>query len=73
MADSGVYYRSEDGELLDRIVWRHYGRQNDRLVARVLDANPRLADHGPKLPAGVRILLPDFPAPVPVEAARLWT
>jgi len=65
-------YRTRDDDVLDRICWRHYGRE-DALV-RVLDANPGLADRGPVLPAGLVIELPELPdagadADAPV---RLW-
>jgi phage tail protein X len=73
MAGSAAYFRSENGDTVDRIVWAHYGRTSPRLVERVLDANPGLGDHGPVLPVGVRILLPVFDDPSQVEAVRLWT
>jgi phage tail protein X len=73
MADFAAYYHSKDGDSVDGVVWRHYGRQNDRLVERVLEANPGLADLGPILSAGVRIALPAFPDPAPIDAVRLWT
>lgn len=68
-----VYYRSKQGEVLDEIVWRHYGRQDQGLVVRVLEANRNLADSGVVLPEGTRIALPavDLAAPEPV--IRLWS
>lgn len=73
MVDSVAYLHSESGDSVDRIVWAHYGRTSSRLVERVLEANPGLADRGPVLPAGVRILLPVFDDPARVETVRLWT
>lgn len=67
-----LYYRSEAGDVIDRVVWRHYGRQNDRLVERVVDANPGLADFGPSLPEGIRVALPEFPEPGSTASVRLW-
>ncbi|MFB9149513.1 tail protein X [Roseovarius ramblicola] len=67
-----LYYRSRDGDVVDRVVWQHYGRQNDGLVEAVLEANPGLADLGPVLPAGIRIALPDIPEPEGAASVRLW-
>ena len=49
--------RSVQGDTVDAVVWRHYGRTAG-LVERVLDANPGLADLGPVLPGGTLINLP---------------
>lgn len=65
-------YRTRAGDVLDELCWRHYDRRAGA-VETVLKANPGLADHGPILPAGLRIDLPDLsakrPAPAPVQ---LW-
>ena len=65
-------YRTREADVLDRLCWRHYGRES--AVVQVLEANPGLADRGPILPAGLVIELPDLPdagtaARPPV---RLW-
>jgi len=73
MADYAAYFRSENGDTVDRIVWSHYGRTAPRLVELVLDSNRGLADHGPVLPAGVLVKLPVVEDPDPVGAVRLWT
>lgn len=73
MADFAAYFHSENGDTVDRIVWAHYGRTSPRIVERVLEANPGLAELGPVLPVGVRIRLPVFEDPAAVEAVRLWT
>lgn len=63
---------SEEGETVDRLVWRIFGRQDGRLVELTLDLNTGLASAGPILPDGLRVLLPDEPA-VPERAmVRLW-
>ena len=59
--DGSAHYRSQAGDVLDHICWRHYGREAP--VAAVLAANPGLAAHGPVLPAGIVIALPPLPAP----------
>ncbi|WPY95588.1 tail protein X [Limimaricola variabilis] len=72
MAAGVKSYRSSEGDVVDRVVWGHYGRQDGRLVERVLEANPGLADYGPILPAGVLITLPAEPGPSQAETVRLW-
>ena len=65
-------YISREGDVVDEIAWRYYGTHQGRAVERLLDANPGLADHGPILPAGVLLVLPDLPAPVAVQGVKLW-
>lgn len=64
--------RSVDGDVLDELCWRHYGRED--AVPAVLAANPGLADAaGPVLEAGVSIVLPELPpAPELEGAVQLW-
>lgn len=66
------FYRSKAGDTADSIAWDVYGRQNARLVEGLLEANVRLADRGPILPAGLLIQIPDAPDPAPVQGVRLW-
>ena len=62
---------SAEGETLDEIAWRRYGRPD--AVPAVLAANPGLADAKPVLPKGELVALPDLPAPdLAMPAARLW-
>ena len=73
MAVSVLSYRSRQGDTVDLIVWRHYGRQDGRLVEKVLDANPGLADLGLLLPLGTEVVLPAIEEETgAVEVARLW-
>lgn len=66
-------YRTRDGDVIDEIVWRHYGVVNADMVRQVFAANPRLADHGAVLPAGVAIVLPDIQQPAAeVAGLSLW-
>ena len=64
-------YTTRDGDMLDWICWRHYGR-TDGTVEAVLEANPGLADLGPVLPLGTEVLLPDLPDPTETPLVRLW-
>ncbi|MBR3940364.1 MAG: tail protein X, partial [Bacteroidales bacterium] len=43
-------YISKDGETLDYIVWRHYGK-TDGILEQVLTQNRHLAKYGAILPA----------------------
>ncbi|PWC81242.1 tail protein X [Azospirillum sp. TSH64] len=64
-------YRTSDGDEVDWICWRHYGRTAGTVEA-VLAANPDLADHGPKLPGGLLIELPELAEPERQRLIRLW-
>ena len=67
------YYRSKEGDTVDRIVWLYYGRQNDGIVEAVLAANNDLASHGPILPEGLQIALPEITAKDQnAGSVRLW-
>ena len=50
-------YVTKGGEMLDEICFAHYG--DDQQIDRVLRANPEIASLSFKLPAGVKISLPD--------------
>jgi len=38
----------------------------------VLEANPGVADHGPLLPGGLLLTLPEIERPAPSRRVRLW-
>ncbi|EGQ9962126.1 tail protein X [Vibrio cholerae] len=63
-------YRTREGDVLDRICWRHYGREN--AAVEVMKANPGLADYGAVLPSGLQITLPDIAPESKPEANALW-
>ncbi|ATI41962.1 phage tail protein [Pacificitalea manganoxidans] len=67
-----LFYRSKNGDTVDRIVWAHYGRQPAALIDAVLKANPGLAGQGALLPAGLRIALPEFAEDPDTASVRLW-
>ncbi|MDO5631150.1 MAG: tail protein X [Paracoccus sp. (in: a-proteobacteria)] len=54
-------YTTTGPEMIDDIAWRHYGYRRGTAEA-VLTANPGLSTHGPLLPPGLSITLPDLPA-----------
>ena len=65
-------YRTTDGDVIDAVCRRFYGREAGAVEA-VLEANPGLAELGPVLPAGTQVELPDLPRPLEtIETVKLW-
>jgi phage tail protein X len=62
---------SEQGETVDAVCWRYYG-QTRALVEQVYALNPTLAGHGPVLPHGTALTLPDAAAAPVTESVKLW-
>lgn len=56
-ARSTTTYTTKQGEMVDAICQRHYGRTKD-VTEMVLAANPGLAAMGPVLPFATRVVLP---------------
>lgn len=52
-----VYARQSD--TLDALCWRHLGRTAG-LVERAMELNPGLCEHGPVLPHGTAVDLPEI-------------
>lgn len=62
-----------DEERLDRVAKRLYGTERGGTVELLLAANPGLAEIGPLLPRGTRIVVPQRPATKPNTAyTRPW-
>jgi len=64
-------YRTADGDTLDWICQKHFGREQGAVEA-MLEANPGLAARGPVYAAGLEIVLPDMPPPPQQKMIRLW-
>ncbi|XPV77922.1 MAG: tail protein X [Desulfovibrio sp.] len=64
-------YRTKDGDTVDAICWKYYGRTEDTTEA-VYMANVGLADKGPILQAGIIITLPEIAAPEKDKGVSLW-
>ena len=65
-------YTSRDGDVIDDVCQRYYGREAGAVEA-VLEENPGLAAKGPVLPGGVEIHLPDLPRPLEtIPTVKLW-
>ena len=64
--------RAQQGDTVDLLCWRHYGRTTG-MVEIVLEMNAGLADHGPFLPHGLEVEMPDKPATTPTAPLlQLW-
>ena len=63
-------YVTKDGETLDYICWKYYGRTN--VVEQVLQANRHLAKLDAVLPCGVKINLPTIEEPEDTKKIKLW-
>lgn len=64
-------YVTREGDMLDDICRRIYGKQEAGQVEAVLEANPGLASQGFVLPSGLLIVFPDLPAKTD-GTVRLW-
>lgn len=66
-------YKTRDGDVLDEILWRHYGTANAATMRHVFDANPTLAEQPAVMQAGVTIVLPDIDHPTQeTVSVSLW-
>ncbi|MDV5384615.1 MULTISPECIES: tail protein X [Pseudomonas] len=64
--------RTQQNDTVEALCWRHYGRTAG-VAEAVLDANPGLASHGPVLPAGLLVTLPDIQTSAPERpTVSLW-
>lgn len=64
--------RAEQGDTLDLLCYRHLGRTTG-VVEAALALNPGIAAHGPILPHGLPVELPEpSAAPVIVPTIKLW-
>lgn len=72
MASTATQIRSIQGDTIDLICWRYYGRTAG-ITEQVLAANPKLAELGPILPTGSLVTLPAQPAQAQRTATlKLW-
>lgn len=66
---------AREGEMLDALVWRHYGRLN--VLPLVLDANRQLArlpvDQLLRLKAGTPVFLPALNDQPVLPLVRIWS
>lgn len=63
--------RAIQGDTVDRICYRHYG-YTAGVTEAVYQANPGLAELGPVLPTGTRVMLPEVAAQPTKTTVQLW-
>lgn len=63
--------RAQQGDTLDLICWRHYGRTAGT-TEQVLEANRDLAALGPIIPSGHIVDLPALPTAATAATVQLW-
>nr|WP_255720586.1 tail protein X [Acuticoccus kalidii] len=64
-------YTAVEGDMLDALAWKHYGRC-DRGFEAMLEANPHLLNTY-RLAGGETVYLPELPAaPTTDTAIHLW-
>ena len=61
-----------DGDMVDAIALRAYGRRDGTTTALVLGANPALCQQPVRLPAGIVINLPEAPTTMTDRRVKLW-
>lgn len=67
-----VAVRANQNDTVDALCWRFYGRTAG-VTEAVLEANPGLADHGPLLPQGLVVYMPEAQASAPQrQMVNLW-
>lgn len=67
-----VIVRAQQNDTVDALCWRHYGRTAG-VTEAVLEANPGLADHGPTLPQGLTVQMPETQTAAPQrQMVNLW-
>ncbi|RON61598.1 phage tail protein [Pseudomonas fluorescens] len=67
-----VSIRTQQNDTVDALCWRHYGRTAG-VTEAVLEANPSLADHGPTLPQGLLVQMPEAQAAaLQRQIVNLW-
>ncbi len=59
------------GDTLDALCWRYYGRTQD-VLEQVYDATPGLSELGAILPRGYPVELPDMAPAAQRETVQLW-
>ena len=68
---ASVNYQTRQGDSLDYICWKHYGRQSGA-VEQVLAANPGLAGLGVIYPENVTIVLPELAVVKTESTINIW-
>ena len=68
---ASVNYQTRQGDSLDYICWKHYGRQSGA-VEQVLLANPGLAERGAIYSENITINLPELAVVKTENILNIW-
>ena len=68
---ASVTYKTRQGDSLDYICWKHYGRQSGT-VEQVLAFNPGLAALGVLYPENIAIVLPEIAVVKAQSTLNIW-
>jgi phage tail protein X len=63
---------TKQGDMVDELALRAYGRRDGTTTALVLQANPALCNQPVRLPAGLVITLPEAPTTMTDRRVKLW-
>ncbi|WP_409318667.1 tail protein X [Pseudomonas sp. KCJK9016] len=65
--------RSMAGDSVNLLLYRETGRSDDAAEEALWQLNPTLAEHGPVLPAGVSVVLPELDSkPAAIKPVSAW-
>ncbi|MCX4218042.1 MULTISPECIES: tail protein X [Pseudomonas] len=65
--------RSVAGDSVNLLLYRETGRSDDVAEEALWTLNPTLAEHGPVLPAGVWVVLPELDSkPAAIKPVSAW-
>ncbi|MGE1173724.1 tail protein X [Pseudomonas sp. BW7P1] len=65
--------RSVAGDSVNLLLYRETGRSDDAAEDALWQLNPTLAEHGPVLPAGVWVVLPELDSkPAAIKPVSAW-
>lgn len=64
--------RTQAGDSVAMILWFRLGRDDDDAEEALYQLNPGLEDHGPTLPAGLTLALPELVDSSPKRVVNVW-
>jgi len=65
--------RSMAGDSVNLLLYRETGRSDDTVEEALWKLNPILAEHGPVLPAGIWVVLPELDSkPAAIKPVLAW-
>lgn len=64
--------KTRAGDTVGLLLFKHLGRDDDEAEQVLFDINPGLAKHGPVLPAGIDVIIPDLAPPPVRKVVRAW-